>query len=229
MNVNHDEVNKFNQLAAKWWDPNGPMAPLHVINPVRMQFIRDNLGPKKEQLNLLDVGCGGGILSESLTEFGTVLGIDLAHEALNVAKMHATANNVNVTYEAISIEELAQREEQRFDVITCMEMLEHVPQPPQILQACRSLLAPGGKLFLSTINRNPVSFLGAIVGAEYILNILPRGTHQYKKFITPSELNKYLRSAGFATHKMCGVNYNPFTKQASFSESLMINYFVYAS
>jgi len=192
-NVDHAELAKFSALASKWWDPNSEFRPLHEINPLRLNWIDERVGLKGKRV--LDVGCGGGILAESMARRGAdVLGIDLADKSLKVAELHKLETGVNnVNYRFVSAEQLATEEQETFDVVTCLEMLEHVPDPAQTIQACANLCKPGGWLFFSTINRNPKSFVFAIVGAEYVLNLLPKGTHEYKKFIKPSELAQYAR------------------------------------
>ncbi len=190
------EVNKFNDLAAKWWDIQGPFKPLHALNPLRLQFIQEQLDLTGKQV--LDVGCGGGILTESLAKAGAhATGIDLAPDVINIASEHAKAQGLTIDYQCIAIESFAAQHAQRFDVITCMELLEHVPDPMHIIHSCAQLLKPNGLLFLSTLNRNLKSFLMAIIGAEYILNLVPKGTHEYAKFITPAELSRLLREQDF--------------------------------
>ena len=211
VNVDHAEVSKFEALASRWWDPNSEFKPLHEINPLRLNYIDAMVSlPGKR---VLDVGCGGGILSESMAARGAdVTGIDMGEAPLEVAKLHLLESGEKVDYRKIPVEELAAEQPASFDVITCMEMLEHVPDPSSIIQACANLVKPGGHVFFSTLNRNPKSYLFAIVGAEYILNLLPKGTHEYAKFIRPSELVQWAREATLKTHDMCGLVYNPFTK-----------------
>ena len=188
-NVDHEEVNKFAALAARWWDKDSEFKPLHDINPLRLNYIKEQCGGTLEGKRILDIGCGGGILSESLAlEGATVVGIDLAEAGLEVAKLHLLESGLDIDYQFISAEELAQSEIESFDVITCLEMLEHVPDPSLIIEACSKLVKPNGRVFFSTINRNPKSFLFAIVGAEYILKLLPQGTHEFDSFIKPSEI-----------------------------------------
>ncbi len=209
-NVDAAEVAKFQALAARWWDPGSEFRPLHEINPLRLRWIDALAGLAGRRV--LDVGCGGGILAESMAAAGaTVKGIDLADKPLKVAELHGLESGVHVDYERIAAEALAAREPESFDTVTCMEMLEHVPDPGSTVEACARLVRPGGWLFFSTINRNPKSFALAIVGAEYVLRLLPRGTHQYEKFIKPSELASAGRAAGLALIEMTGLAYNPIT------------------
>ena len=210
-NVDAAEVAKFQSLAAKWWDPHSEFRPLHEINPLRLGWI-EKLAPLAGR-EVVDVGCGGGILAESMALRGaSVTGIDLADKALKVARLHQLESGVTVRYEKIAAEELAAREPERYDVVTCMEMVEHVPDPDSTMRACAALAKPGGTLFFSTINRNAKSFLFAIVGAEYVLRLLPRGTHQYDKFIRPSELTGAARRAGLEPIAIMGLTYNPITR-----------------
>lgn len=206
-NVDHAELAKFSALASKWWDPNSEFRPLHEINPLRLNWIDERVGLKGKRV--LDVGCGGGILAESMARRGAdVLGIDLADKSLKVAELHKLETGVNnVNYRFVSAEQLATEEQETFDVVTCLEMLEHVPDPAQTIQACANLCKPGGWLFFSTINRNPKSFVFAIVGAEYVLNLLPKGTHEYKKFIKPSELAQYARLSKLDFSEIIGLVY----------------------
>lgn len=221
------ELAKFSELAHRWWDPDSEFRPLHEINPLRLDWIDDLAGLNGK--NVLDVGCGGGILAESMGRRGAhVTGIDLSEKALSVAKLHLLeTNQQRVNYRLISAEELAQ-EELEFDVITCMEMLEHVPDPHSILQACARMLKPEGHLFLATLNRTPKSYLFAVLGAEYVLNMLPRGTHDYRKFIKPSELAGMAREAGLDVEKIIGMIYNPFSKTCNPSNDTSINYLMQA-
>ncbi len=210
-NVDPAELHKFQALAAKWWDPNSEFRPLHEINPLRLDWIDQIAGLAGKQA--IDVGCGGGILAEAMASRGAqVTGIDLADKSLTVASLHQLESGAAVRYELISAEAMAEREPGRFDVVTCMEMLEHVPDPASTVAACARLARPGGCLFFSTINRNPKSFLFAIVGAEYVLRLLPRGTHDYEKLLKPSELGTAARRAGLVTDQMMGMTYNPITK-----------------
>lgn len=222
-NVDQAELQKFSALASRWWDPNSEFKPLHQINPLRLDWI-DGLARLKGK-RVLDVGCGGGILAESMARLGaSVKGIDLAEKPLKVAQLHGLESGIKVDYEAISAESLAAREPQSFDVVTCMEMLEHVPEPNQTISACAKLVKPGGMVFFSTINRNPKSFLFAIVGAEYVLKLLPKGTHEYAKFIKPSELADGARDANLDLLEMVGITYNPFTQVYSLAKDTSVNY-----
>ena len=225
-NVDHAELAKFSALASKWWDPNSEFRPLHEINPLRLNWIDERVGLKGKRV--LDVGCGGGILAESMARRGAdVLGIDLADKSLKVAELHKLETGVNnVNYRFVSAEQLAAEERGTFDVVTCLEMLEHVPDPAQTIQACADLCKPGGWLFFSTINRNPKSFIFAIVGAEYVLNLLPKGTHEYKKFIKPSELAQYARQSKLDFSEIIGLVYNPLTKVYRLARDTDVNYMV---
>lgn len=223
MNADPLEIQKFSELAHRWWDPTSEFRPLHEINPLRLEWInaRVPLAGKK----VCDVGCGGGILAESIAKKGaTVTGIDLSEKALKVADLHSLESGIKVRYELISAEELAAREAEEYDVVTCMEMLEHVPDPAAIVQACAKLVKPGGHIFFSTLNRNPKSYLFAIIGAEYILGLLPRGTHDYAKFITPAELSSFTRTAGLEVQALKGMTYNPLTKIYSLNQDTSVNY-----
>jgi 2-polyprenyl-6-hydroxyphenyl methylase/3-demethylubiquinone-9 3-methyltransferase len=223
MNADPQELRKFSELAHRWWDPESEFRPLHEINPLRLEWInaRVPLAGKR----VLDVGCGGGILAESVARKGaSVTGIDLSEKALKVADLHSLESGVSVRYELIAAEALAAREPGQYDVVTCMEMLEHVPDPASVVRACSTLVKPGGWVFFSTINRNPKSFLFAIVGAEYVLNMLPKGTHEYAKMIKPSELASYSRAAGLDLQHTCGLEYNPFTRRYWLSDDTSVNY-----
>ncbi len=212
-NIDPEEIAKFEELANKWWDRNSEFKPLHDINPLRVGFI-DRIASLAEK-KVLDVGCGGGILSESMAQRGaTVTGIDMGAAPLKIAKLHGLESGVNVSYQQITVEELAEQAPESFDVVTCMEMLEHVPDPASIIQACAKLCKPGGKLFFSTLNRNPKSYLFAILGAEKVLKLVPDGTHDFKKFIRPSELGSWIRQSGLQSTEMCGMTYNPLTKSS---------------
>jgi 2-polyprenyl-6-hydroxyphenyl methylase/3-demethylubiquinone-9 3-methyltransferase len=222
-NVDLAELRKFSDMAARWWDPQGPMRPLHEINPARLAWIDrlTNLSGKR----VLDVGCGAGVLAEAMAARGAdVTGIDMAGKPLKVAQLHGLESGAVVHYEESTAEAMALRAAAGFDVVTCMEMLEHVPDPASTVEACATLARPGGWVFFSTLNRNPKSFVLAIVGAEYVLNLLPRGTHEYAKFIRPSELTRFARSAGLALHEMMGLTYNPFTKTAALGRDTDVNY-----
>jgi 2-polyprenyl-6-hydroxyphenyl methylase/3-demethylubiquinone-9 3-methyltransferase len=225
LNADPAELAKFSALAHRWWDPNSEFRPLHQINPLRLEWI-DALAAIQGK-RVLDVGCGGGILAEAMAVKGArVKGIDLADKPLKVAMLHAMESKVEVDYEAIATEALAEREPASFDVITCMEMLEHVPDPDAVVRACVALAKPGGWLFFSTINRNPKSFLFAIVGAEYVLNLLPKGTHEYAKFIKPSELLRSARACGLETVALKGLQYNPLTQRYWLNQDTSVNYMV---
>jgi len=222
-NVDAAELKKFSDLAHRWWDPAGSFRPLHELNPVRMAWLEDHV-PLAGR-TVLDVGCGGGILSEAMSAKGArVLGIDLAGKALQVARLHALESGATVEYRAISAEELAQQQPASFDLVTCMEMLEHVPDPAQTMAACAQLVRPGGWVMFSTINRNPKSFLFAIVGAEYVLRLLPRGTHDYARFLRPSELARGARNCGLEVSDFAGMHYNPLTQRFSLSSDTSVNY-----
>ena len=225
-NVDQDEISKFEALAARWWDPHSEFKPLHEINPLRLQYIdrRSKLNGKQ----VLDVGCGGGILSESMAIKGaTVTGIDMGTAPLMVARLHQHESNVDVEYQQSTVEAFAESRPETFDVVTCMEMLEHVPDPASAINACARLLKPGGHLFMSTINRNPKSFLFAIVGAEYILRLLPKGTHEYRKFLKPSELSGWAREACLTVSEITGMSYNPFTKKYTLGYDVDVNYLMH--
>ena len=225
MNADPQELQKFSALAHRWWDPTSEFRPLHEINPLRLEWI--NARVPLAGKTVLDVGCGGGILAESIAKKGAkVTGIDLSEKALKVADLHSLESGVAVRYELIAAEELASREAGHYDVVTCMEMLEHVPDPAAIVQACATLVKPGGHVFFSTLNRNSKSYLFAIIGAEYILRLLPRGTHDYMKFITPAELSQYIRRAGLEVDALKGMTYNPLTKIYSLNQNTDVNYLV---
>lgn len=223
-NADQSELDKFSALASRWWDPESEFKPLHAINPLRLGWIRQHTGSLAGK-KVLDVGCGGGILSESMAAEGAeVTGIDLAERSLKVARLHGLESGVKVDYQLISAEDMARKHPGEFDVVTCMEMLEHVPDPGSIVQACATLVKPGGWVFFSTINRNPKSFLFAIVGAEFILRLLPRGTHNYENFIKPSELAAAVRRAGLSAQAFAGMEYNPVTQIYSLSGDTSVNY-----
>jgi 2-polyprenyl-6-hydroxyphenyl methylase/3-demethylubiquinone-9 3-methyltransferase len=225
-NVDPKEIAKFEALAARWWDPHSEFKPLHDINPLRLNYIdeRAQLAGKK----VIDVGCGGGILAESMAQRGAnVMGIDMGEAPLNVAKLHSLESGVNVDYQQINAETLAEEQAAQFDIVTCMEMLEHVPDPSKSIAACTRLAKPGGHVFFSTINRNPKSFLFAIIGAEYILRLLPTGTHEYRNFIRPSELESWSRHAGLVVEEITGMTYNPLTKHYSLGRDVDVNYLMH--
>lgn len=226
-NADDLELQKFGDLAHKWWDINSEFKPLHEINPLRLNWI-DGLVPLKGK-RVLDVGCGGGILSESMYFKGaTVTGIDLGEKALKVAKLHQLESGAKVDYQYIAVEQLASLQPASFDVVTCMEMLEHVPDPASIVAACAALVKPNGTVFFSTINRNAKSYLYAVIGAEYVLNMLPKGTHDYAKFIKPSELARMIRTSGLDVQATAGMTYNPITKIYALSDEVSVNYMVQA-
>lgn len=225
-NIDHAEVARFEALASRWWDKNGAMKALHDINPLRANYIdqRAKVAGKK----LLDVGCGAGILSEAMAQRGaTVSGIDAGAEPINVASLHLLESNLSIDYLNTTAEEFAKANAGQFDVITCMEMLEHVPDPQSVINACADLCKPGGQLFFSTINRNPKAFALMIVGAEYVMNMVPKGTHRYDKFIRPSELSRWLRAAGLELQHICGMEYNPITKHYRLSDNTDVNYMIH--
>ena len=223
-NVDQAELTKFSSLAHRWWDVDGEFGPLHAINPLRLDWI-DGIAPLKGQ-RVLDVGCGGGILADAMARKGAdVLGIDLAEKSLKVAQLHALeAGTSHITYRLVAAEALAAEMPDQFDVVTCMEMLEHVPDPASVVQACARLAKPGGWVFFSTINRNPKSFLMAILGAEYVLNLVPRGTHEYARLLRPSELARFCRDAGLDMQQSCGLEYNPISGRYRLSTDTSVNY-----
>ena len=223
-NVDQAELTKFSSLAHRWWDVDGEFGPLHAINPLRLDWI-DGIAPLNRQ-RVLDVGCGGGILADAMARKGAdVLGIDLAEKSLKVAQLHALeAGTSHITYRLVAAEALAAETPDQFDVVTCMEMLEHVPDPASVVQACAQLAKPGGWVFFSTINRNPKSFLMAILGAEYVLNLVPRGTHEYARLLRPSELARFCRDAGLDMQQSCGLQYNPISGRYRLSTDTSVNY-----
>jgi 2-polyprenyl-6-hydroxyphenyl methylase/3-demethylubiquinone-9 3-methyltransferase len=226
-NADPKELAKFSALAHRWWDPDGEFRPLHQMNPLRVAWIAGKAALADK--DVLDVGCGGGILAEGLARAGArVKGIDLAEKPLKVAELHRLESNLPVTYEAISAEDLALREPSRYDVVTCMEMLEHVPDPASIVRACAALARPGGHVFFATINRNVKAYVFAVVGAEYILGLLPRGTHDYARFIKPSELARWVRSAELELEDLVGMTYNPLSGVFALSRDTDVNYLVHA-
>ena len=225
MNVDQLEVEKFSALAHRWWDPNSEFKPLHDINPLRLNYIDGVAGLSGKQV--LDVGCGGGILAESMAARGAnVTGIDMSDKALKVAEIHLLESGAKVNYRKVAVEDLANEMPGQFEVVTCMEMLEHVPDPSSIVRACATLVKPGGEVFFSTLNRNPKAYLFAIVGAEYVLKLLPRGTHDYAKFIKPSELARFCREAELNLREIIGMSYNPFNKAYTLGQDTDVNYIV---
>ncbi len=225
-NVDHAEIAKFEALASRWWDQESEFKPLHQINPLRLNFIdeRSNLAGKR----VIDVGCGGGILSESMALRGAdVTGIDMGEAPLSVARLHSLESGVKVNYVRSTVEEIAEKEAASFDVVTCLEMLEHVPDPASVIRACYRLVKPGGQVFFSTINRNPKAYLFAIIGAEYLLQLLPKGTHDFDKFIRPSELGRWTRDSGLSNHELIGLTYNPLTRVYKLSDDVDVNYMMH--
>lgn len=228
MNADPLELKKFSDLAHQWWDPTSEFRPLHEINPLRLEWI-NSLAPLAGK-TVIDIGCGGGILAESMAKKGAhVTGIDLSEKALKVADLHSLESGVQMRYELIAAEDMAAREAERFDIVTCMEMLEHVPDPSAIVAACAQLAKPGGKVFFSTINRNPKAYLHAVLGAEYLLRLLPKGTHDYSKFITPAELSRFAREAGLSVDILKGMGFNPLTKIYSMNSDTSVNYLIACS
>jgi 2-polyprenyl-6-hydroxyphenyl methylase/3-demethylubiquinone-9 3-methyltransferase len=228
INADPAELQKFAALAHRWWDPSSEFKPLHDINPLRLNYI-DSIA-KLNGKRVVDVGCGGGILSESMAQRGAeVTGIDLGEKALKVAQLHKLESGAEVDYRLVSVEALAAELPESFDVVTCMEMLEHVPDPEAIVTACARLVKPGGRVLFSTLNRNLKSYLFAVIGAEYILNMLPKGTHDYQKFIKPSELSAWCRAAGLDVADMTGMSYNPLVKRYSLSSDVSVNYILHAT
>lgn len=226
-NVDLAEVAKFEALASKWWDTENEFKPLHDINPLRVNYINERAGLADKKV--IDIGCGGGILSEAMSKLGAhVKGIDMGEAPLAVAKLHLEESKLDIDYEKITAEEIAEREAGQYDIVTCLEMLEHVPDPASVIKACAKLVKPGGHVFFSTINRNPKAYLFAIIGAEYILNMLPKGTHDYAKFIQPAELNSFARLADLDVQHMTGLTYNPITKHYKLTDKdVSVNYMMY--
>ncbi|MFI0399565.1 MAG: bifunctional 2-polyprenyl-6-hydroxyphenol methylase/3-demethylubiquinol 3-O-methyltransferase UbiG [Thiolinea sp.] len=226
LNVDPSEIRKFESIAHRWWDPESEFKPLHAINPLRLNYIDDRAHLKNKRV--LDVGCGGGILAESMARRGAkVTGIDLGEGPLSVASLHALDSQVEVDYQQIAVETLAEQETGQYDVVTCMEMLEHVPAPESVIRACAQLVKPGGNVFFSTINRNPKAFMLAVIGAEYLLNMLPRGTHEYAKFIRPSELEYAARQAQLSLKDISGMTYNPIFQSYRLGKDIDVNYLMH--
>ena len=223
MNVDPAELAKFSELAHRWWDPQSEFRPLHEINPLRLAWIEEHANLAGKQA--LDIGCGGGLLTEAMARLGaSVAGIDLSEKALRVAELHRIESGVQIHYELLSAEEFAESHPGAFDVVTCMELLEHVPEPSSTVAACAQLARPGGQIFFSTINRNPKAYLFAVIGAEYVLGLLPKGTHDYARFIKPSELTRWCRDAGLRPLELTGMSYNAFTRQYRLGANCDVNY-----
>ncbi|MFQ5488903.1 MAG: bifunctional 2-polyprenyl-6-hydroxyphenol methylase/3-demethylubiquinol 3-O-methyltransferase UbiG [Gammaproteobacteria bacterium] len=226
INCDPQEVARFDELATRWWDTNGECKPLHDINPLRLAFIEQHAPLAGKQV--LDVGCGGGILSEAMAAHGArVTGIDMAATSLQVARLHLLESGLEVDYQCISAEELAQRQPASFDTVSCMELLEHVPDPASLVAACARLVKPGGNVFFSTLNRNPKAYLLAVVGAEYLLRMLPKGTHDYGRFIRPAELDAWMRRNGLTLRHMAGLGYNPLSRRYYLGDDVSVNYLVH--
>ena len=228
LNADPAELEKFGDLAHRWWDPNSEFKPLHDINPLRLDWIDNAIGLAGKRV--LDVGCGGGLLSEGMAQRGaSVIGIDLSEKPLGVARLHLLESGQSVDYRKISVEELANEMPGTFDAVTCLEMLEHVPNASSVIAACTRLVRPGGQVFLSTLNRNPKSYLFAIIGAEYVLNMLPKGTHDYARFIKPSELARWAKMAGLEPDELIGMSYNPLSQQYTLGKDTSVNYMMRAT
>jgi 2-polyprenyl-6-hydroxyphenyl methylase/3-demethylubiquinone-9 3-methyltransferase len=222
-NIDQAEIGKFDQLASRWWDPDSEFKPLHDINPLRLDYIDRRVALAERKV--IDVGCGGGLLSEGMARMGArVTGIDMGEAPLSVARLHLLESGAEVDYQRITAEDMAAQHPQAFEVCTCLEMLEHVPDPASVVQACADLVKPGGQVFFSTINRNPKAYLFAIIGAEYLLRMLPRGTHDYAKFIRPSELERWARGAGLELRELTGMTYNPLSAEYRLGDDVDVNY-----
>lgn len=227
-NVDPNEIDKFASLASHWWDPNGELKTLHQINPLRLSYISEKVSLPNTKI--IDIGCGGGILSESMAKAGaSVTGIDMNKAGIDVAKLHLYESDTKVEYLHTSAESIAAERPGEYDIVTCLEMLEHVPDPLAIVKACATLCKPGGHIFFSTLNRNPKSYLFAILGAEYLLKLLPKNTHDYAKFIRPSELNSWAKQAGMKPLELKGIAYNPFTEEFKLTDDISVNYLMYAT
>jgi len=228
LNIDRSEQEKFDAIASGWWDPDGPFRPLHDLNPARLKFVADRA--ELDGARAIDVGCGGGILAESLADKGAkVTGIDVAPRVLATARLHLHESGHDVEYRKVTVEAMAEEAAGGFDVLTCMEMLEHVPDPASVIEATARLLKPGGQAFYSTLNRTPLAFALGIVGAEHVLRLLPRGTHRYDRFIRPSELSAWLRRAGLEVRDITGLHYNPLTRSVMLGGNVAVNYLVHAS
>jgi 2-polyprenyl-6-hydroxyphenyl methylase/3-demethylubiquinone-9 3-methyltransferase len=225
-NVDPGEINKFEKLAARWWDPNSEFKPLHDINPLRLDYIEAQAGRQGlKGKQVLDVGCGGGLLTEAMATRGAIVtGIDMGKAPLNVARLHQHESGLEIDYRRVTAEQLAKQQPGSYDVVTCLEMLEHVPDPAAVINACTQLLKDDGRLFLSTINRNPKAWLFAVIGAEYLFNILPKGTHEYSKFIRPSEMESWARNSGLQLTDLTGMSYNPLAREYSLGTDVSVNY-----
>lgn len=228
LNVDNREIAKFNDIASRWWDPDGEFKPLHLLNPVRLTYISDELQGLFGK-NVIDIGCGGGILAESMARSGAlVTGLDMATDSLEVARLHALESGVSVNYQQATAEDYAQQHGNQFDVVTCMEMLEHVPQPMSVIQACADLAKPGATLFFSTLNKTAKAYLLAIIGAEHVLRLVPKGTHEFSKFIRPSELMRFIEQAGLELVDATGLHFNPLNNSFKTGPGLDVNYIVVA-
>lgn len=228
LNIDQAEVNKFEAVASRWWDPHSEFKPLHEINPLRMEYVERRAGIKGRRI--ADVGCGGGILAEGMAaRGGDVLGIDAGGAPISVARLHALESNIRVEYRQCTAEQLAAEQSESFEIVTCMEMLEHVPDPASVVRACARLVKPGGHVFFSTLNRTPKSYLFAVLGAEYVLQMLPKGTHDFRKFIRPAELEAWARQAGLNFQNISGMSYNPLTRQYNLGTDVDVNYLVHAT